>query len=204
MSIERRHQTAKSNHFFPRTLHLRPAYIAVWRQHYPNLIKTAAWKAWWRNGTPPTPANRWMNSQSSPAGSPSQLPPGSAVLEVAPGPGYFSIELAKLGAYSITGLDISHTFVEIAAKKAAEAGVHVEFRQGNASSMPFARQLFRFSAVPRGLQELRATSARSAGNVPRAETRRPGLDHRSPEGCFDRIDQSRSGGHGAQPGQQSR
>ena len=29
------------------------------------------------------------------------------VLEVAPGPGYFCIELAKLGAYSITGLDIS-------------------------------------------------------------------------------------------------
>ncbi len=67
-----------------------------------------------------------------------QLPSGSTVLEVAPGPGYFCIELAKLGDYSITGLDISHTFVEIASKKAAEAGVHVDFRQGNASSMPFA------------------------------------------------------------------
>ena len=33
-----------------------------------------------------------------------QLPRGSAVLEVAPGPGYFCIELAKLGPYSITGL----------------------------------------------------------------------------------------------------
>jgi len=73
-----------------------------------------------------------------------QLPPGSALLDVAPGPGYFSIELAKLGAYSITGLDISHTFVEIASRKAAEAGVHVEFRQGNASSMPFAQDTFDF------------------------------------------------------------
>jgi ubiquinone/menaquinone biosynthesis C-methylase UbiE len=74
----------------------------------------------------------------------SQLPPDATVLEVAPGPGYFSIELAQLGSYSITGLDISHTFVEIASKKAAEAGVRVDFRQGTASSMPFADDSFDF------------------------------------------------------------
>jgi ubiquinone/menaquinone biosynthesis C-methylase UbiE len=74
----------------------------------------------------------------------SQLSPASAVLEVAPGPGYFCIELAKTGQYSITGLDISHTFVEIASKKAAEAGVHVNFRQGNASSLPFPNDTFDF------------------------------------------------------------
>jgi len=73
-----------------------------------------------------------------------QLPRGSSVLEVAPGPGYFCIELAKLGNYSITGLDISHTFVEIASKKADEARVRVDFRQGNASSMPFVDNSFDF------------------------------------------------------------
>jgi ubiquinone/menaquinone biosynthesis C-methylase UbiE len=73
-----------------------------------------------------------------------QVPPGSTVLEVAPGPGYFCIELAKLGNYLITGLDISHTFVDIASKKASEAGVHVDFRQGNASSMPIADNTFDF------------------------------------------------------------
>jgi ubiquinone/menaquinone biosynthesis C-methylase UbiE len=73
-----------------------------------------------------------------------QVPSGSAVLEVAPGPGYFCIQLAKTGAYSITGLDISHTFVEIAGKKAAEAGVRVDFRQGNASSMPLGSDTFDF------------------------------------------------------------
>ena len=73
-----------------------------------------------------------------------ELPRGGSVLEVAPGPGYFSIELAKLGPYSITGLDISHTFVEIASKKAAEAGVHANFRQGNASKMPFPNDTFDF------------------------------------------------------------
>jgi ubiquinone/menaquinone biosynthesis C-methylase UbiE len=74
----------------------------------------------------------------------SQLPRGSAVLEVAPGPGYFCIELARTGQYSITGLDISHTFIEIASKKAAEAGVDVNFRQGNASSLPFPNDTFDF------------------------------------------------------------
>jgi ubiquinone/menaquinone biosynthesis C-methylase UbiE len=66
-----------------------------------------------------------------------QLPEGSAVLEVAPGPGYFSIELAKRGSYNIIGLDISRTMVRIATKKAAEAGVQVDFQQGSASNIPF-------------------------------------------------------------------
>ena len=69
---------------------------------------------------------------------------GSAVLEVAPGPGYFCIELAKLGAYAITGVDISHTMVGIAAKKAAEAGVQAEFKQGSASKLPFPSKSFDF------------------------------------------------------------
>jgi ubiquinone/menaquinone biosynthesis C-methylase UbiE len=73
-----------------------------------------------------------------------ELQQGSSVLEVAPGPGYFCIELAKLGRYSITGLDISHTFVGIASKKAAESGVQVDFRQGNASNLPFANDTFDF------------------------------------------------------------
>jgi ubiquinone/menaquinone biosynthesis C-methylase UbiE len=65
------------------------------------------------------------------------LPAGSRVLEVAPGPGYLSVELAGLGGTIVTGLDISHTFVEIARRNAAAAGVAVEFRQGDASAMPF-------------------------------------------------------------------
>jgi ubiquinone/menaquinone biosynthesis C-methylase UbiE len=73
-----------------------------------------------------------------------QIPSPSNVLEVAPGPGYFSIELAKLGNYEITGLDISKTFVEIARVNAASAGVRVVFHRGNASSMPFADDSFDF------------------------------------------------------------
>jgi ubiquinone/menaquinone biosynthesis C-methylase UbiE len=73
-----------------------------------------------------------------------EIPKWSAVLEVAPGPGYFCIELAKLGSYRITGLDISRTFVKMAAKRAAESGVKVEFKQGSASRMPLQRDSFDF------------------------------------------------------------
>jgi ubiquinone/menaquinone biosynthesis C-methylase UbiE len=70
------------------------------------------------------------------------LPDGADVLEVAPGPGYFAIEMARGDRLHVTGLDISHTFVEIARENARQAGVSVDFRQGNASGMPFADSSF--------------------------------------------------------------
>lgn len=70
------------------------------------------------------------------------LPNGASILEVAPGPGYFAIELARLGRFHVTALDISHTFVEIARENARQAGVDVDFRQGDASHMPFAGESF--------------------------------------------------------------
>ena len=70
------------------------------------------------------------------------LAEGSSVLEVAPGPGYFAIELAKLGNYKITGLDISKTFVDIAGENARAEGVEINFRHGNASSMSFEDNCF--------------------------------------------------------------
>lgn len=73
-----------------------------------------------------------------------QVSEGATILELAPGPGYLSIELAKMGNYHIVGLDISPTFVEIAQAKAREAGVVIDFRQGNASHMPLAGDLFDF------------------------------------------------------------
>jgi ubiquinone/menaquinone biosynthesis C-methylase UbiE len=72
----------------------------------------------------------------------SVLPQGGDLLEVAPGPGYVAIEMAKGGAYRVTGLDVSRTMVELAHRNAAEAGVEVDFRQGNASAMPFADDSF--------------------------------------------------------------
>ncbi|HTS77629.1 MAG TPA: class I SAM-dependent methyltransferase [Bryobacteraceae bacterium] len=73
-----------------------------------------------------------------------EVPDGARVLEVAPGPGYFSIELAKLGRHRVTGLDISPSFVKIGRRNAAQAGVSVAFQEGNASAMPFPSQSFDF------------------------------------------------------------
>jgi len=73
-----------------------------------------------------------------------KLPSESRILEVAPGPGYISIELAKRGHYAVTGLDVSKTFVEIAKKNAAEASVEIDFQQGNASAMPLSDDTFDF------------------------------------------------------------
>ena len=72
------------------------------------------------------------------------LPDGADVLEVAPGPGYFSIEMARLGRVHVTGLDISHTFVEIARANAQRAGLPVAFSEGDASRMPFPEGSFDF------------------------------------------------------------
>lgn len=73
-----------------------------------------------------------------------KIPAIGSVLEIAPGPGYFCIELAKLGRYQITGLDISKSFVEIARRNAREAGYKMDFREGNASAMPFKDATFDF------------------------------------------------------------
>jgi ubiquinone/menaquinone biosynthesis C-methylase UbiE len=73
-----------------------------------------------------------------------KFPSDGRILEVAPGPGYLSIELAKRGHYAVTGLDVSRTFVEIARKNAAEASVGIDFQQGNASAMPLCDDTFDF------------------------------------------------------------
>ena len=69
------------------------------------------------------------------------LPCGD-VLEVAPGPGFLAIELARTGKYKVTGLDVSKTFIDLARKNALAAGVQPVFREGNASAMPFEDNSF--------------------------------------------------------------
>src|SRR5208282_2412537 len=54
------------------------------------------------------------------------VPARGAVLEVAPGPGFLSIELAKRGL-DVCALDISKTFVDLARRNAAAAVVTARF-----------------------------------------------------------------------------
>lgn len=55
------------------------------------------------------------------------LTAGADVLEVAPGPGYMAIEMARTGRVRVTGLDISRSFVKIATENAIQAGVGADF-----------------------------------------------------------------------------
>jgi ubiquinone/menaquinone biosynthesis C-methylase UbiE len=63
------------------------------------------------------------------------VPPGGSVLEIAPGPGFLSIELAKRGL-QVRAVDISKTFVEIAQRNAAAEHVDARFELGNAAALP--------------------------------------------------------------------
>lgn len=63
------------------------------------------------------------------------VPTGAAVLEVAPGPGFLSIELVKRGLH-VRAVDISRTFVDIAQRNASAEGVEARFEMGNAAALP--------------------------------------------------------------------
>lgn len=72
-----------------------------------------------------------------------EIEAGARVLEVAPGPGYLAVELAKLGC-DVSGVDISRAFVAIAAENAARAGLVIDFRLGDAAALPFGNNFFDF------------------------------------------------------------
>ncbi len=63
------------------------------------------------------------------------LPEEAEVLEVAPGPGFLSIEMARRGLH-VRAVDISKTFIEIAERNAAAEGVEARFELGNAAALP--------------------------------------------------------------------
>jgi ubiquinone/menaquinone biosynthesis C-methylase UbiE len=65
------------------------------------------------------------------------VPSSAAILEIAPGPGFLSIELAKRGL-AVRAVDVSKTFVEIARGNAAAAGVTARFDVGDAAALPVA------------------------------------------------------------------
>jgi len=82
-------------------------------------------------------------------------PAGASVLEVAPGPGYLAIELARRG-FLVTGVDVSADFVGIERRNAADASVSVDFKQGNAAALPVANETFDFvvcTAAFKGFRE---------------------------------------------------
>src|SRR5438270_13640796 len=115
-----------------------------WRLRGPEMEGAVArWYARLRSS--PSQVAAWRNDAATLTRG---LPDGAEVLEVAPGPGYLAVEMARTGRVLVTGLDISRTFVQIAEQNAREAGVSVDFRQGDAAAMPFADDSFGLVVCP--------------------------------------------------------
>jgi ubiquinone/menaquinone biosynthesis C-methylase UbiE len=73
-----------------------------------------------------------------------RTPPGARVLEVAPGPGYLAIELARLDL-RVSALDVSRSFVRMARQNARAAGVALEVARGDAARLPYPDAQFDFA-----------------------------------------------------------
>lgn len=65
-----------------------------------------------------------------------RLPAGARILDVGCGPGRHSVLLAQ-GGLAVTGVDVSHRFLEIAAQRCRAEGVKASFFEVDARQMPF-------------------------------------------------------------------
>jgi ubiquinone/menaquinone biosynthesis C-methylase UbiE len=129
------------------------------------------------------------------------LDAGDWVLEVAPGPGYLAVELARRGL-TVSAVDISRSFVRIGQDYAARSGVKVDFRQGDAAALPFddasfdavvCRAAFKNFSNPQGaLSEMRRV-LRPGGQALLVDMRRDATD----AGIEDEVVKLRQGPLGA-------
>lgn len=110
-------------------------------RQFKDIGLTGAFTRWYDKNTR---ENRMSEMQEYAKEAKKHLSDNAGILEVAPGPGYFSIELAKMGNYNITGMDISADFVKICKINAQRENVTINFVQGNVSAMPFEDNIYDF------------------------------------------------------------
>lgn len=67
--------------------------------------------------------------------------PGESLLDVATGTGNAAVTAARTGA-RVTGLDLTPELLEVARRRAAEAGLEVQWLEGDAEALPFADGAF--------------------------------------------------------------
>ena len=103
-------------------------------------LKTAH-RATWDSGDYTDVADRFVTPLGRAALESAALAPGAEVLDVATGSGNAAIPAALAGA-QVTGLDLAPSLLEIGRRRAAEAGVDVEFVEGDAEDLPFADESF--------------------------------------------------------------
>jgi ubiquinone/menaquinone biosynthesis C-methylase UbiE len=90
----------------------------------------ARWYARIRGTAPQLAAVRTQAAQLT-----ADLQEGARILEVAPGPGYLAVEMARLG-FDVTGVDLSATFVQLATDASSRAGVDARFLRADAADLP--------------------------------------------------------------------
>ena len=110
------------------------------------------------------------------------IQPGERALDVCCGTGDIALALRRAGA-EVTGLDFSSAMLEIARRRAAEAGAAVEFVRGDALRLPFADESFDVVTVGYGLRNLSSweEGLREMRRVARPGGRLLALDFGKPE-----------------------
>ncbi len=120
----------------------------------------------------------WLHT-SRPARRCSKPPPARAISRSS---------LRKLGSYRVTGIDISETFVRLAREHAAQAGVDVVFRQGDAAALPFPDATFDFAVCRAAFKNFSDPVGALAEDASRAAAGRLRAHHRSAQRRLRRGD----------------
>jgi demethylmenaquinone methyltransferase/2-methoxy-6-polyprenyl-1,4-benzoquinol methylase len=96
--------------------------------------------------------HRWRKRAADVA----ELEPGDRALDVCCGTGDLALELKRrVGERGeVLGLDFSEPMLELARKKSAQAGLAVEYRNGNALELPFAADSFAAASVGFGVRNV--------------------------------------------------
>ena len=111
----------------------------------------AAHRATWDSGDYTDVADRFVLPLGQAALEAATLAPGTEVLDVAAGSGNPAIPAAQAGA-RVTALDLAPSLLEIGRRRAREAGVDVDFVEGDAEALPFDDESFDVALSVVGVQ----------------------------------------------------
>jgi SAM-dependent methyltransferase len=111
----------------------------------------AAHRATWDSGDYTDVADRFVIPVGEAALEAANLAPGIEVLDVAAGSGNPAIPAAQAGA-RVTALDLAPSLLEIGRRRARDAGVDVDFVEGDAEALPFEDERFDVAVSVVGVQ----------------------------------------------------
>jgi SAM-dependent methyltransferase len=111
----------------------------------------AAHRATWDSGDYTDVADRFVIPVGRAALDAADLAPGTEVLDVAAGSGNPAIPAAQAGA-RVTALDLAPSLVEIGRRRAREAGVEIDWVEGDAEALPYPEAAFDVALSVLGVQ----------------------------------------------------